>query len=167
MRKNRETEDRVQGNEALPDELGDDPREVGSDSAGQSGDAQRLSTIADANEESVEELAETDQAFEAAAVEGVEDAADHPERPVHTHQEYGRPDDLPPARISDRKKSVLRPANTAIAGSIRFLPAIVRAWLYASRTIFSLCGLERPAPDAVPQYVREPVLLRPPLREMV
>jgi hypothetical protein len=38
-------------------------------------------------------------------VDGVEDAADHPERPVHTHQEYGHPDDLPPARSSDRKKA--------------------------------------------------------------
>jgi hypothetical protein len=50
-------------------------------------------------------LAETDRALEAPAVEGVEDAADHPERPVHTHLEYGRPDDLPPARSSDRKKA--------------------------------------------------------------
>jgi hypothetical protein len=105
MRKNRETNGRKRGNEAAPDELGNDPRQVGADSAGQSGDPQRLSTIADANEESVEELAETDQAIEAAAVEGVEDAADHPERPVHTHNEYGRPDDLPPARSSDRKKA--------------------------------------------------------------
>jgi hypothetical protein len=105
MRKNRETTGRVNENEAGPDELGTDPRQVGSDSAGQSGDAQRLSTTADANEESVEELAETDQAFEAAAVEGVEDAANHPERPVPTHREYGRPDDLPPARVSDRKKA--------------------------------------------------------------
>src|SRR5579884_311174 len=87
--------------EARPDELGTDPREVGVDSAGQSGDPQRLSTIEDANEESVEELADTDQAFEAAAVEGVEDAADHPERPVHTHEEYGRPDDVPPNRRDD------------------------------------------------------------------
>jgi hypothetical protein len=54
---------------------------------------------------SVEELEETDQALEAATVEGLEDAADHPERPVHTHLEYGRPDDLPPARFSDRKKA--------------------------------------------------------------
>jgi len=105
MRKNRETSGRKRGNEAAPDELGNDPRQVGGDSAGQSGDPQRLSTIADANEESVEELAETDQAIEAATVEGVEDAADHPERPVHTHNEYGRPDDLPPARSSDRKKA--------------------------------------------------------------
>jgi hypothetical protein len=105
MRKNRDTEGRADGNEAALDELGKDPRQVGPDSAGQSGDAQRLSTIADANEESVEELADTDQALEAAAVEGVEDAGDHPERPVHTHNEYGRPDDLPPARSVDRKKA--------------------------------------------------------------
>jgi hypothetical protein len=105
MRKNREVEGQVQGNEAAPDQLGNDPRQAGPDSAGQSGDAQRLSTIADASEESVEELADTDQAIEAAAVEGAEDAADHPERPVHTHNEYGRPDDLPPARSSDRKKA--------------------------------------------------------------
>lgn len=105
MRKNRETEERPQGNEAAPDELGDDPREVGSDSAGQSGDAQRLSITEDVDNESVEELEETDQALEAATVEGVEDAADHPERPAHTHLEYGRPDDLPPARSSDRKKA--------------------------------------------------------------
>jgi hypothetical protein len=105
MRKNRETERGMKGNEAAPDELGNDPREVGSDSAGQSGDAQRLTTTADANDESVDEMAETEQALEASAVDGVEDAADHPERPVHTHQEYGRPDDLPPARTTDRKKA--------------------------------------------------------------
>jgi hypothetical protein len=105
MRKNREEEGRAQGNEAAPDELGKDPRQVGPDSAGQSGDPQRLSTIEDASNESVEELADTDQALEAATVEGLEDAADHPERPVHTHNEYGRPDDLPPARSSDRRKA--------------------------------------------------------------
>ena len=87
--------------QAQLDELGRDPGQVGPDSAGQSGDPQRLSPIAEANDESVEELAETDQAIEAAAVEGVEDAADHPERPVHTHEEYGRPDDLPPRRRDD------------------------------------------------------------------
>jgi hypothetical protein len=105
MRKNRETEGRFEGNEAAPDELGRDPREVGSESAGQSGDTQRLSFVEDADNESVEELAEDDQAIEAATLEGVEDAADHPERPVHTHNEYGRPDDLPPARSKDREKA--------------------------------------------------------------
>jgi hypothetical protein len=105
MRRNREDEGHAAGNEAAPDELGNDPREVGPDSAGQSGDPQRLSTIEETANESVEELADSDQAIEAARVEGVEDAADHPERPVHTHNEYGRPDDLPPARSSDRRKA--------------------------------------------------------------
>lgn len=87
--------------EARPDELGTDPRQVGIDSAGRSGDVQQLSPIEEANEESVEELAANDQDFEAAAVEGVEDAADHPERPTHTHEEYGRPGDVPPRRRDD------------------------------------------------------------------
>ena len=105
MRKSREEQGRPEGNEAAPDELGRDPREAGPESAGQSGDPQRLSTVEDADNESVVELADDDQAIEAATVEGVEDAADHPERPVHTHNEYGRPDDLPPARSVDRKKA--------------------------------------------------------------
>ena len=105
MRKNRETEGHPTGNEAQPDELGKDPRQLGPESAGQSGDAQRLSITPEASEESVAELADDDQALEATSVEGLEDAADHPERPVHTHNEYGRPDDLPPARSSDRKKA--------------------------------------------------------------
>jgi hypothetical protein len=87
--------------QAQPDELGNDPGQVGPDSAGQSGDSQRLSSIADAADESVQELADGDQALEAGIVDGVEDAADHPERPVHTHLEYGRPDDLPPIDGSD------------------------------------------------------------------
>lgn len=86
--------------QAQLDELGDDPAQVGPRSAGQSGSAEGLSSEADANEESVEELADTDQAFESAAIEGVEDAANHPERPTHTHVEYGRPDDVPPRRKS-------------------------------------------------------------------
>jgi len=93
---------RPRGDEqAQPDELGNDPGQVGPESAGQSGDSQRLSSIADAADASVQELADSDQAVEAGIVEGVEDAADHPERPVHTHLEYGRPDDLPPGTDSD------------------------------------------------------------------
>jgi hypothetical protein len=87
--------------QAGPDELGNDPGQVGPDSAGQSGDGQNLSSIADSADESVLELADSDQALEAGIVEGIEDAADHPERPVHTHVEYGRPDDLPPVDGSD------------------------------------------------------------------
>jgi hypothetical protein len=93
---------RARGDEqAQLDELGTDPGQVGPDSAGQSGDPQRLSPVEEVNSESVEELADTDQAVEAAVVEGVEDATDHPERPVHTHLDYGRPDDLPPERGSE------------------------------------------------------------------
>jgi hypothetical protein len=87
--------------QAQPDELGNDPGQVGPDSGGQSGDSQELSSVAEATDLSVQELADSDQAIEAGIVDGVEDAADHPERPVHTHLEYGRPDDLPPIDGSD------------------------------------------------------------------
>jgi hypothetical protein len=77
-------------NEAQLDELGNDPTQVGTDSAGQSGDAIGLSDVEEANEESVAELAETDQALESAAVAGVEQAGDRPERPVPTHEKDPR-----------------------------------------------------------------------------
>lgn len=47
---------------------------LGPDTAGQSGDIQQLPDTAEADSESVEELVEEDNAFEADAVEGVEDA---------------------------------------------------------------------------------------------
>ena len=80
----------VRKDEAQIDELVNDSGQAGSDSAGQSGDAQGLSQIADVDEESVEELAETDQAYEAEVVEGLEDAGDHPERPVNTREDKAR-----------------------------------------------------------------------------
>ena len=55
----------LRDNEAQFDELGSDPGQVGSDSAGQSGDTQGLSQDPDAADKSVEELADTDQAYEA------------------------------------------------------------------------------------------------------
>lgn len=79
---------KLRNEEARLDEL--ENEELASDSAGQSGDAQGLSQIADADEESVEELTETDQAYEAEVVEGVEDAGDHPERPAHTREDKAR-----------------------------------------------------------------------------
>ena len=102
--------DRHEDNEAGLDDLGTDPGQVGPDSAGQSGDPQDLSPVEEASEESVEELADTDQAMEAEAVLGSEDAADHPERPVHTHEEYRRPEDVAPQRdenieLDDLKRS--------------------------------------------------------------
>jgi hypothetical protein len=79
-------------NEVRIHEDGTDLGQAGPDSGGQSGDAQGLSEIADAADESVEELAETGQDYEAGIVQGVEDAADHPERPAHTHQDHDAPD---------------------------------------------------------------------------
>jgi hypothetical protein len=89
------------GNEARLDELGTDQGQVGPASAGQSGDTQGLSDIEDASDLSVDELTEEDQALEAAIVDGVEDAANHPERPVHTHNEYRRPEDIAPENGSE------------------------------------------------------------------
>jgi hypothetical protein len=105
MVRKQKSEGRTRDDEARKDELGTDPREVGAESAGQSGGTQRLSTEEDVDNESVDELSETSQGIEAARVEGLEDAADHPERPAHTHNEYGRPDDVPPARAPERKKA--------------------------------------------------------------
>ena len=58
--------------------------------AGQSGGSQGLSRQAEVAPESVEELADTGQAWESDAIAGVEDAADHPEHPVRAHSDYRR-----------------------------------------------------------------------------
>jgi hypothetical protein len=50
--------------------------ELGADSAGQSGYVQQIPNVPEADSESVEELAEEGNAFEADAVLGVEDAND-------------------------------------------------------------------------------------------
>ena len=88
----------LRDSEAQLNELGSDPGQVGPDSAGQSGDTQGLSQDADSSQETVEELADTDQAYEAGILEGVEDADDHPERPVRTHEDQGKTEDAPPKR---------------------------------------------------------------------
>jgi len=49
---------------------------MGPGSAGQSGDTQGLSDVAEAGPESVEELVEEGQSFEAEVMSGVEEAAD-------------------------------------------------------------------------------------------
>jgi hypothetical protein len=81
---------KVRKNETRFEELVSDSERTDSDSAGQAGDDQGLSPIAEADVESVEELADTDQAFAAEAVEGVEDAGDHPEQPVRIREDKGR-----------------------------------------------------------------------------
>lgn len=65
----------------------------GPESAGQSGDTQGLSNVAEADSESVEELVEEGQFFEAAVVSGVEKAPDADEGPVKTREV--RDDDVP------------------------------------------------------------------------
>ena len=57
----------------------------GPDSAGQSGDTQGVSQTVEAAEESVEELAAAGQDYEAQILKGVEDATDHPGKPVPNH----------------------------------------------------------------------------------
>ena len=68
--------------------------QLGAAVAGQSGDVEGLSTIADADSESVAELVEEGQAYEAEVVSGVEHASDAEEQEVTT--EEVSEDDIPP-----------------------------------------------------------------------
>ena len=76
-------------------------RGLGSAAGGQSGDTQGLSRMADADSESVEELAEEGQYFEAEAVSGVEDAKDPDQGEVTTSEV---PEDDVPPEYTDRDK---------------------------------------------------------------
>jgi len=77
--------------------------ELGPASAGQSGDIQQLSDVANADSESVEELMEEGNAFEAEAVEGVEDAKPPDVSEVKTREV---PEDDVPAEYLDNDKDV-------------------------------------------------------------
>jgi hypothetical protein len=68
-------------------------------SGGQSGDLQGLSNMERANSESVDELLEEGNAFEAEAVAGVENAGNADEEEVHTHEV---PEDDVPAEYLDK-----------------------------------------------------------------
>jgi hypothetical protein len=72
---------------------------LGPGSAGQSGDTQGLSDVAEAGSESVEELMEEGQTFEAEVIAGVEDAPDADVAEVHTTQV---PEDDVPSEYQDR-----------------------------------------------------------------
>jgi len=73
--------------------------EQGSNSAGQSGDIQEMPNAAGADSQSVEELAEEGNAFEADAVEGVEGAKDPDVAEVTTRQVPE--DDVPAEYLKD------------------------------------------------------------------
>jgi hypothetical protein len=67
---------------------------LGPGAGGQSGDVQGLSKTADVDSESVEELTEEGQDFEAGVVSGVESAPDADKGEVHTKEVLE--DDVPP-----------------------------------------------------------------------
>jgi hypothetical protein len=63
-----------------------EPKGLGPRSGGQSGDLQGLSNAAGADSESVDELLEEGNAFEAEVVEGVENAPDADQGGIRTHE---------------------------------------------------------------------------------
>ena len=79
---------------AAPDLAAVSEEKPGPETGGQSGDTQGLSDVAEADSESVEELAEEGQFFEAALVSGVENAPD-PDVAEVTTREMPE-DDVPP-----------------------------------------------------------------------
>ena len=74
---------------------------LGPDSAGQSGDTQGLSDVAEAGTESVEELLEEGQSYEAEVIAGVENAPDADVAEVHTKQV---PEDDVPSEYLEREQ---------------------------------------------------------------
>jgi hypothetical protein len=81
--------------------VGFEPAGLGARSGGQSGDLQGLSNRGRADSESVDELLEEGNAFEAEAVKGVEDADNADEDEVHTHEV---PEDDVPEEYEDNEK---------------------------------------------------------------
>jgi len=90
---------RVRGKNQTVDTLRYAPEGLSARSGGQSGDLQGLSNLAGANSESVDELLEEGNAFEAEIVKGVQDASDADEGEVHTHEV---PEDDVPAEYRDK-----------------------------------------------------------------
>ena len=77
---------RVRGKSQSVDTEAFSPEALGERSGGQSGDLQGLSNIVGADSESVAELIEEGNAFEADAVAGVEHAGDTDQKEVRTHE---------------------------------------------------------------------------------
>jgi hypothetical protein len=77
---------RVRGKSQTVDTVAYEPEGLSARSGGQSGDLQGLSNRAGATSESVDELLEEGNAFEAEVVKGVQDAGDADEGEVHTHE---------------------------------------------------------------------------------
>jgi hypothetical protein len=93
------TKKRVRGKSQDVDTVAFEPAGLGARSGGQSGDLQGLSNVGRANSESVDELLEEGNAFEAEVVKGVEDAGDADQGEVHTHEV---PEDDVPGEYLDK-----------------------------------------------------------------
>jgi hypothetical protein len=78
-----------------------EPRGLGAHSGGQAGDAQGLSGLEGAASESVGELLEEGNAYEAEVVKGVEDAENSDEIEVQTHEV---PEDDVPEEYRDNER---------------------------------------------------------------
>ena len=92
---------KVRGKSESVDTVVFGPKGLGARSGGQSGDLQGLSNIEEADSESVDELLEEGNAFEAEVVKGVQDADDADESEVITHEV---PEDDVPEEYLDKDK---------------------------------------------------------------
>ncbi len=90
----------VRGKSQSVDTLAFESKGLGARSGGQSGDLQGLSNVEGADSESVDELLEEGNAFEAEVVKGVEDAGDADRGEVRTHEV---PQDDVPGEYQDKE----------------------------------------------------------------
>ena len=92
---------KVRGKSQSVDTVAFEPEGLGPRSSGQSGDLQGVSNIEGADSESVDELLEEGNVFEAEVVKGVQDAGDAVGGEVRTHEV---PEDDVPEEYLDKDK---------------------------------------------------------------
>jgi len=97
----RRTRKAIRGTAELGELVAYDPRGMGARSAGQAGDTQGISASPTVDSESVEELLEEGQSFEAEILHGVENAADPDESEVRLKQVPE--DDVPEEYLENEK----------------------------------------------------------------
>lgn len=85
-KKKRLEKKRVRGKSQSVETVVFEPKGLGARSGGQSGDLQGLSNLAGADSESVDELLEEGNAFEAEVVKGVQDVPDADQGEIRTHE---------------------------------------------------------------------------------
>jgi len=100
IRRSARKKKKVSGTPALVEMVAFEPRGLGSRTGGQAGDLQGVSGLEGAASESVEELLEEGNAFEANIVKGVEDAENADEIEVESHEVLE--DDVPEEYLEER-----------------------------------------------------------------